>query len=73
MKFAVKKILELRLLDMEGNDITEIGICCQKCGWHHSIPQWKWNKCETSSDDTKLAFCKECGELTLHKKEVFHA
>lgn len=29
MKF---KLLELRLFDMKGNDITEVGIRCQKCG-----------------------------------------
>lgn len=73
MKFAVKEILELRLFDMEGNDITEIRVRCQKCGWDHGIPQWKWNKYETFSDDTKLASCEECRGLTLHKKEVFHA
>lgn len=68
MKF---KLLELRLFDMKGNDITEVGIRCQKCGWYHSIAQWKWDKLK-NLNDAKIVFCKECGRETPHKSEVFH-
>lgn len=65
----MKDKIELRLFDMDGNDVTEIRIRCQKCGWRHSIPQWKWNEHIAFPDDTRLVFCKECREITSHKKE----
>lgn len=35
----MKDKIELRLFDMDGNDVTEIRIRCQKCGWYHGIAQ----------------------------------
>lgn len=66
MKF---KILELRLFDMKGNNITEVGIRCMKCGWYHSIAQYKWDEIK---NDTRFIFCKECGEETPHKLEALN-
>lgn len=68
MKF---KLLELRLFDMKGNDITEVGIRCQKCGWYHSIAQRKRDELK-NLNDAKIVFCKECGRETPHKLEVLH-
>nr|DAM26912.1 MAG TPA: 40S ribosomal protein SA [Caudoviricetes sp.] len=69
MKF---KILELRLFDMKGNDITEVGIRCMKCGWYHSIAQYKWDELKNIQNDMRFVFCKECGKETPHKLEVLH-
>lgn len=69
MKF---KLLELRLFDMKGNDITEVGIRCQKCGWYHSIAQYKWDELKNIQNDMRFVFCKECEKGTLHRMEVLH-
>lgn len=69
MKF---KLLELRLFDMKRNDITEVGIRCQKCGWYHSIAQYKWDELKNIQNDMKFVFCKECEKETLHRMEVLH-
>ena len=69
MKF---KLLELRLFDMKGNDITEVGIRCQKCGWYHSIAQYKWDELKNIQNDMTFVFCKECEKATLHRMEVLH-
>ena len=69
MKF---KLLELRLFDMKRNDIIEVGIRCQKCGWYHSIAQYKWDELKNIQNDMKFVFCKECEKETLHRMEVLH-
>lgn len=69
MKF---KILELRLFDMKENDITEVGIRCQKCGWYHSIAQYKWDELKNIQNDMRFVFCTECEKETLHRMEVLH-
>lgn len=54
---------------MKGNDITEVGIRCMKCGWYHSIAQYKWDEIK---NDTRFIFCKECGEETPHRLEALN-
>lgn len=66
------KLLELRLFDMKGNDITEVGIRCQKCEWYHSIAQYKWDELKNIQNDMRFVFCKECEKETLHRMEVLH-
>lgn len=66
------KLLELRLFDMKGNDITEVGIRCQKCGWYHSIAQYKWDELKNIQNDMRFVFYKECEKETLHRMEVLH-
>lgn len=71
MKFVVKKIFDLKFFDMKGNDITEVGIRCQKCGWYHTIAQYKWDELK-ELNDVKTVFCKECEKETPHKLEILH-